>query len=83
MNFIGSFLSVTTAVAIASSPFTAIANTAQEIALPRTPTALQIDSSLQRGSVVTILHFSRKRDILVSQEEDPRPPRPALPGGSR
>lgn len=71
---IDSFLTVTIVVAIAISSPKATKNlTAQEIALLKTPTAALFDSPCSNGG----------RNILVSQNEDPLPPRPSEPGGSR
>lgn len=40
-------------------------------------------SSVSNPSAILILFLARDRTFLVSQEKDPPPPRPSIPGGSR
>lgn len=91
MDFLGRLLksSIVTAIFMAR-PVTVGALTTPDFAHKTSSTAVSINSSLDKNSVLDIftegnvssVHFDWDKRILASQEEDPPPPRDEQKGGS-
>lgn len=91
LNFLGGLLkSTTVATILIAYPLAANSLTTQRIPQLTSPTTVTIDSSWDRsmlrdnigGGTIGRLNFNRDTTTLVSQSEDPEPPRPKKHGGS-